>query len=434
MSTFDPLLASVMTETSWRQQSTSTTGVGPDRSIDGRRSRPLSICHLAKYYHPFRGGIETHVRSLARAQASLGHDVTVVCVNHVDQAGQDVWSSRTARTATVFEKDGPVSILKLGKFGTLARFDFCAGLIRFFRSLRKRFDLLHLHVPNPVMCVGLATVGNRLPLIVTYHSDIVKQRFIRKPFRVIEDRVFRGVDHFIVATQHYRNTSEVLRPYLDKAHVIPYGIDLRPYIFQNEKAQEFSARLVEQAGEQPIWLCVGRLVYYKGTEVAVRALAHCAGQLIIVGSGPDEAALKSLAQRLGVDGRIHWFRNLGDDELAGAYNAATALWFPSVMRSEAFGIVQIEAMASGCPVINTRIPGSGVHWVSQDGVSGLTVPVSDAAALAAAANRIANDRDLRQTLAIGAVERATHEFDLMRMASRTMSLYADVLRANSMQR
>ncbi len=309
----------------------------------------MRICHLGKYYHPFRGGIETHVRSIAQAQISAGADVSVACINHRDHLNRDVWSSRLAHTPSVDEKDGDVRIRRFGKFATLARFDFCRGIRNFLNEASSKYDLLHLHVPNPVMCVALAATNPRIPVVVTYHSDIVKQRFIRKPFRLIEDRVLANVERIIVATQAYRDSSTVLSRYQEKTTVIPFGLDLQPYRTVTPKVTAFEEELRRRSGGEPIWLCVGRLVYYKGTEFAIRALVNCPGRLVVVGGGELYASLRELADILKVSDRIDWYGSLDDEQLRGAYRAASALFFPSVVRSEAFGLVQIEAMASGCP-------------------------------------------------------------------------------------
>ena len=390
----------------------------------------LRILHLGKYYYPFRGGVETHVRSLAQAQASIGHSVTVACINHCDASGNDVWGDRFRTTPGVSEMDGEVQIRRIGKVGTIARFDFCPGILKFLKNECRKFDVLHLHVPNPVMCAALSAIQLNCPLVVTYHSDIVKQKWIRKPFRFIEKVVFKKVKRFIASSEKYLESSPILSLHRGKVQVIPFGIDLRPYQKPSQLALDFSRQLRTQFGDGPIWLCVGRLVYYKGTEFAIRSLRDCPGRLLIVGSGSLETSLRKLAEQLGVEDRIVWYRDLNDDELIGAYHAATALWFPSILRSEAYGFVQIEAMASGCPVINTAIPGSGVDWVSQDGISGLTVPPGDSSAFSAAARKLVENPSLRNLLSYGAINRTNEEFELSKMARRTDSIYRSILKPN----
>jgi len=397
--------------------------------IQSRHYVPLMIrvCHLAKYYAPFRGGIETHVQAIARAQNASGLDVTVACINHLDDRNQDVWCDRLARTSRQSATDGGVRLEKFGKFGTLARFDFCTGLLGFLRNAPANFDILHLHVPNPTFSIAVAASKPSLPLVVTYHSDIVKQRFIRQPFRIVEKIVFNRVSQFIAATAAYANSSEVLRSRLNQTTVIPFGLNLDPYTNPSPSALRFRDQLLQRSGGLPLWLCVGRFVYYKGFEHAIRALPQCRGRLILVGSGELKTSLVSLAVELGVADRIEWLEKLSDDELVGAYHAATAFWFPSIVRSEAFGLVQIEAMASGCPVINTRIPGSGVAEVSLDNVSGITVAPASANELAAAANRLDTQPELLARLSKGAAQRASEHFSIQQMVEQTNDVYRSVL-------
>src|SRR5262249_42647622 len=157
--------------------------------------------------------------------------------------------------------------------------------------------------------------------------------------------------------------SEYLQRHRDKLVVLPFGIELKPLLEPSAASLTAAARFRAMHG-RPLWLLVGRLVYYKGIDQALRALPHVPGKLMIVVDGPLRRELGALAEQLGVADRVVWQGRLDDADLIGAYYAATALWFPSNARSEAFGLVQIEAMASGCPVINTHIVGSGVAWVS----------------------------------------------------------------------
>src|SRR5689334_18574486 len=139
---------------------------------------PLRVCHLAKFYPPAPGGIESHVRALARAQAAAGAKVRVLCVNHSDRRGRDVTWEPLARTATAEEWDGPVRVTRLGKWGNLARLDVCPGLPGELRRLRGRADVVHVHAPNPTMTLALAAQAPRAPVVVTHHSDVIRQRLL----------------------------------------------------------------------------------------------------------------------------------------------------------------------------------------------------------------------------------------------------------------
>src|SRR5262249_43508124 len=143
---------------------------------NGSASTGLRIWHLGKFYPPASGGMETHVRTLAQAQAALGAKVHVLCVNHRDRRGRDVTWEALGASETVEEWDGPVRVTRLGKRASLVRFEFCLGLPGLLQRLQRTgVDLLHLHVPNPTMLLALAAARPRLPLVVTYHSDVIRQ-------------------------------------------------------------------------------------------------------------------------------------------------------------------------------------------------------------------------------------------------------------------
>jgi glycosyltransferase involved in cell wall biosynthesis len=400
---------------------------GAAPAADAAPGRGLRICHLGKFYPPASGGMESHLQTLARAQAALGAEVRVFCVNHRDRAGRDVTWRTFAATATVEERDGDVRVTRVGRRAAVARLELCPELPWLLAALQRggRADVLHLHVPNPTMLLPLAALRQRVPLVITYHSDVVLQRRLARLVRPFEHRVFRRAAAILATSPAYAGGSEMLRAYGDRGGVLPFGIDLAPYQRPSAEALAEARRLRDEHGE-PLWLAVGRLVYYKGLHNAVAALRQVAGRLLVVGEGPLGGELRAAAERAGVAGRVYWVGRLSEPALVGAYHAATALWFPSNARSEAFGLVQVEAMASGCPVINTAIPHSGVPWVSRHEETGLTVPPDEPAALAAAANRLLEEPGLRRRLQEEARARAAREFDARLMAARSLEVYRRV--------
>ena len=392
-------------------------------ALDAKEGCGLRVCHLGKFYPPASGGIESHLQTLARAQAELGLSVQVLCVNHMDGERRDVTWKNFAATPTLNENDGAVRVTRLGRRASIARLDICPGLIGALRRLNPdNVDLIHLHVPNPTMILALYACRPRVPWVIGYHSDVVKQKALLLLQRPFENWVFRKARAVFAASPEYPRASAYLRRFADKTAIIPYGIDLEPFQNPGEDSLRYAEGLRRDHGE-PLWLAVGRLVYYKGLHNAIRALTLVPGKLLIVGSGPLKGSLETLAGELGVASRLLWLGNLNAVELQGAYRAATALWFPSNARSEAFGLVQVEAMASGCPVINCSIPGSGVSWVSPHEESGLTVGVDDWQGLAAAANRIWQDRVLLAKLRRQGQERASNQFSAPLMAERTVARY-----------
>ena len=379
----------------------------------------IRVCHLGKYYPPAAGGIETHVRTLALAQAELGADVRVLCVNH--EAGP-----------TVVERDGPVEVVRFARRASAAKIDFCPGLVAGLR--RVEADILHMQVPNPTMILGLIAARTTIPVVVTYQSDVVRQKLRAALFRPVERLAYRGVRAILSTSPDYTGGSLFLRPYADRIEVLPNGIDLGPYL---EPSDDHRARAAEIRATHggPIWLGCGRQVYYKGFLNAIRALTRVPGTLLLIGDGPDRPALRAEAESLGLGARVVFLGNLPHYlDLIPYYLAADAFWFPSNARSEAFGIVQVEAMACGCPVINTAIPHSGVAWVSPHEETGLTVAVDDPIALADAANRLISEPGLRDRLGAAARDRAVREFDHRVMARRSLAIYDRVLSGRPIRR
>jgi rhamnosyl/mannosyltransferase len=222
--------------------------------------------------------------------------------------------------------------------------------------------------------------------------------------------------------------SEFLKPRADKCRVVPFGIDVDR--FAATPAVTARAAKIRTRHTRPIELFVGRLIYYKGIEVLVRAMAAVDADLVIVGTGPLEDELAVLAASLGIADRVTFLPPLPGPELIAHYHAADVFCLPSVARSEAFGLVQLEAHAAGTPVVSTRLT-TGVPYVNQHGVTGLTVPPGDVDALASALDELVSDEALRTRLGAQALERVRAEFAIPRMVERTLEVYHEAIRIHS---
>lgn len=384
----------------------------PGALAQGERAAPLRVCHLGKYYPPAPGGIETHLQTLASAQAKLGLNVRVLCMNH--QPGE-----------TITEMDGPVQVTRFRPSLSVKKLELSRELVTALGQVQA--DVLHLQVPNPTMLLAIFLARPSIPLVVTYQSDVVRQRVLGAFFRPLERFVYRRVCRILPTSPPYATGSDFLKAYENRISVVPMGLDLDRYLEPSAEIQRQAEELRRRHG-QPLWLACGRLIYYKGLHTALEALPKVKGKLLIVGDGPEMAGLEEAARRLGVDDRVVFVGELPYQEIVPYYLAATAFWFPSNARSEAFGLVQVEAMASGCPVINTAIAGSGVPWVSLDGETGITIPMNDPGALAAAANHLWDNSEVRARLGRAGQARAKAEFDSQVMAERCLTIYREVLK------
>lgn len=329
--------------------------------------------------------------------------------------------SRSRRT--IEERIEGVRVIRVPEFGRYGSAPLCPSAPWRLRQLRP--DLVHLHFPNPMGDLTYLLSGVRAPLIVSYHADIIRQRAYLPLYRPVIDHLFRRAARIIAASEEYAASSEFLRHYRDRTLINPYGIDTSSLAISNG-----GRALVDEVRAQygnRIVLFVGVLRYYKGIDVLIRAMTEVNGRALIVGRGMEGTALRSQAEQLGVADRVVFLGEVPDARLRALLHAADVFVLPSIDRCEAFGIVQLEAMACGKPVVSTDLP-TGVRFVNQHEVTGLLAPPGDAPALAAALNRLLDDPALRARMGDAGRARVTEEFDVARMVAQTVAIYDDVLR------
>jgi glycosyltransferase involved in cell wall biosynthesis len=294
------------------------------------------------------------------------------------------------------------------------------------RQWHQPFDIVHLQFPaDPMAHLAYGILPRRVKRVISWHSDIVRQQALLRLYRPFLDRMVRGADAIIAATPAHIASSEQLAPVRKTAnfHVVPYGFDLSRFRDRPPLADALRRRWPGKA----LVFALGRHVYYKGFEFLIRALADVPGTVLALGGqGPLTSELKRIAGEAGVAERVEFVGRIPDTDLPAWYYACDVFCLPSVEPAEAFGIVQVEAMASGRPVICCRL-GNGVNWVNPDGESGLTVAPKDPAALGAALRRLLADDDLRSRLGEEGRRRAYRMFSAESVAAGTLAVYREVL-------
>jgi glycosyltransferase involved in cell wall biosynthesis len=363
------------------------------------------VLHIGKFYRPHLGGIETHVESLCQGLRKSMDVRVLVASNH-----------RYRENSVI---DG-IPVTRVHVPVTIAGAPICPGMLWHIR--KNHPDIIHLHLPNPTGVLAVLASGYRGRVIVTWHSDIVRQRRLAQLYRPIERVLLNRCATIIASSPAYIASSPVLREHADRCRPIPFGID----------AEKFDVRHVDQSllrdlrqrfGPRMI-LSVGRLVYYKWIQFLIQAMAKVDAKLVIIGEGPMRPSLEQEVAALGIADRVIFLGRVHDN-LATYFHATDVFALPSCERSEAFGIVQLEAMASGKPVINTQID-SGVPYVSLDGITGITVPPRSSEAMATALNRLFEDTELRRRMGHAGRHRVQTEFNLELMVQRTMDIYEQV--------
>lgn len=361
------------------------------------------------------GGVQIHAHALCRSLTSSGVDVVnLVASENLQRSDQMVDGYRMVEAAS---------------WGVYFSTSLSPDLVWMAKRLhwKKPFDLIHLHFPDPMSHLASLCLPADIPRVITWHSDIIKQKALLKLYRPWQRSEIMRARAIIAPTDaHFSSSLQIPAEYpADQRHVIPFGMNNNR--FQVSPAtKRFSDAVQERAGRRFVVFALGRHVEYKGFGVLLDAMRHCGAYLVLGGDGPLRASLMEKAASMGLLERV-WFPGvLTDDEVVGGYHACDVFCLPSITTNEAFGLVQLEAMACGKPVICTQL-GNGVNVLNPDGVTGLTVPVGDAAALGRAVERLRMDVSLRQRLGRQAEIHIKSHYSLHAMGQRHIKLYQQLI-------
>ena len=283
------------------------------------------------------------------------------------------------------------------------------------------------HAPFPLTDAAiLLSLPAEVALVVYWHADIIGYPRFKRLVSPIVRRVLARADKIVVSGTAMIENSDLLKPYVAKCEIFPYGVDLD--YWRTLDADDI-ASVEEMKRRRPRHIvALGRLVNYKGFDVLIRAMREVDAQATIVGEGSQHDELKQLATELGVSNRIHFTGRLERREIKRLFHSAQIFAFPSVNDAEAFGIAQIEAMATGLPVVNTQLR-TTVPWVARHDQEAITVPPNDPSAFAQALNSLLDQPVLAQRLGAAASARATSEFALEVYRERMTKVYNDAIRA-----
>jgi rhamnosyl/mannosyltransferase len=369
----------------------------------------LRVLHLGKYYAPDRGGIETVVETLCRGERT-GVDTQALVLNKVNR--------------TVDETVNGVPVRRVASVATLGSVSLAPTLPRWLA--RAEADVIVLHEPNPMALLAYAIARPRTPLVVWFHCEVIRPRLQYKLFyEPLLTFALRRATRIVVASPPMANLPP-LAPYQRKCTVIPFGLERERYRLSATTASRVQA--IRANVTVPVVLFVGRLVPYKGVDVLLEAVKGLDVQTVIVGDGPCRIPLTAMAIESGLGDRVRFLGDISDEELRAWYHACDVLVLPSVTRQEAFGMVQLEAMLCGHPVISTEL-GTGTSWVNQHEQTGIVVPPGNPTELRAALDRMCRDHELREQFGDAARKRVIDMFTAETMCRSTVSLYEEVVRA-----
>lgn len=378
----------------------------------------MRVLQFGRYdFDEEKGGVQFYAELLAR---HIGSDI------QIDQ----LVSSMKPQTRVV--KLGDRFKVAVASYGVFASVPLSPGIFHWAKKLyrHRKYDLIHLNFPDPLALIATLFLPKKVPIVVTWHSDIVRQKFLLKLYQPLVQFFMKRVDCVIVATPRHLESCTQLRELRmkNKTVVIPFGIEEEPFALKPGMQEKINQVRSRYPGKF-ILFSFGRHVYYKGFNYLVDAmkdLPWC--QLILGGTGPLTEELKAQASSLKIKDRVEFIGQVPFQELPVYLRACDLFCFPSVDPSEAFGYAQIEAMVCGKAVVGCDLK-NGVNFVNLDGETGIVVPPRDSEALAGAIEKLQMDHGLLEKLSRQAQTRALQEFTARKTGERTAELFRNLVSA-----
>jgi len=367
----------------------------------------MKILHIGKFCPPNEGGMELFSYDLLEALNKKCIKADLLCFDKKTKKYTYRGFGIYACKINIKINSVPVS------------YDF----VKIFNKIAYDYDALHIHSPNPLGEI-LSLLINK-PKIIHWQSDIVRQKISYEIYKPIQHEILKRATKIIVTSPQYVRYSEQLKMHIDKTIIIPLGINPRRLVIKDESIKEFE-NIKNKIKKNKIVLAVGRLVEYKGFKYLVEASKYLNHDIIviIIGRGPLFKCLQNKINNLNLSDKVLLLGRVHDVSIY--MNKCDVFCLPSISRNEAFGLVLLEALHFGKPLVTTDVKGSGMNYVNKHNVTGLVVPPKDPRALAEAINKILSDKSLYREFSKNAFERVK-EFEIGSIADRVINLYKEVL-------
>jgi glycosyltransferase involved in cell wall biosynthesis len=380
--------------------------MAPEKVIRIVRVSPrLRVLQIASFYAPTLGGMETVLQDLAEGLVAAGDDVTVLCAAEGPVGAREVRRGVTVRRSP-----------SLGKWFSQPMTPLLPATLAW---IHRSFDVVHLHMPNPLAELAAASLTFGLPLVVTYHADIIRQRALWPLYGPTRKAILARARRVVVPTELHIRYSSVLSALRHKCTVVPFGISSERYRLDGDGPARVAA-LRARFGK--FVLFVGRIVHYKGLAELVESMRDVDAQLVVVGDGPLRALTEGAIDASRLRARVTLAGSVSQAELNAYLEACAVLVLPSVSRAENFGMILLEGMLFGKPLVTTRLR-SGVAAVNAHGETGLVVEPRDLRGLARALSTLLADDALRARMGAAARARLDSRFSLRQMVDGYRDVY-----------
>lgn len=371
----------------------------------------MKVLQCGKFYPPHLGGIETVTQNITEWLNGAGIRCDVLCTNDKNESIQEDRQKYT--------------IYRSASLGLVSSVALSFPYLKKLKSLQSSYDILHIHLPNPLANLAMMFVHPDVKVVLHWHSDIIRQKKLLKLYEPLQKWLLKRADAILATSPPYAEASPYLLQHKEKVTSIPLAIDPNTLIVDPQKVQQIRKTF---EGRKIIF-SLGRLIYYKGFEYLIEASKYLDDSYVVLvgGEGELEHTLKRQIKKAKLENKVFLLGRIPHSDLGSYYEACDLYCMSSTEKSEAFGIAQIEAMSRGKPIVATKIPGSGVDWVNQHGETGLNVLPADAEALAGAIQQILKNRKLYERFQSNGLKRFQECFSKDPFTSRLMQLYAQLM-------
>ena len=371
--------------------------------------RKMKVLQVGKFY-PVQGGVEKVMYDLMTGLSEAGIDCDMLCAG-LEGDNREVALNAQAR------------LLICKSWFKLAATMISPAMIGRLRNICGQYDIIHVHHPDPMACLALFCSGYKGKVVLHWHSDILKQKFLLQLYRPLQNWLIRRADLIVGTTPVYLEESPFLMNVQQKTACVPIGIDaIQPDLAAIEAIRN-------QYPGKKIIFSLGRLIGYKGYTYLVDAARFLDDRYLILigGTGPLQETLQRQIESSGLTEKVKMLGYISDKDLPAYYGACDLFCLSSIQKTEAFGIVQIEAMSCGKPVVATRSPHSGVAWVNAEQESGINVPPENAKELAEAIHSILKDEKVYAGFSHRAKIRYESWFTQDKMIQKCLDLYQGLM-------
>ena len=375
----------------------------------------MKVLHIGKFY-PVYGGVEKVMYDFCDGLSKRGIRSDFLGVN------------ADATTTNIVQVNDFFTVYAMSYIKKVASTYLSTSMISQLKKIKDQYDIIHIHHPDPMACLALYLSGYKGKVICHWHSDIVRQKTILKFYKPLQTWMLKRSIFIVGTSPIYLEYSPYIQPFKEKLRLLPIGIPPVDKTIQKNTVEKINAL----AKGRKIVYSLGRLIYYKGYQYLIEAAQYMNEDICVIigGKGPLKEEFEQTIKRLGLEDKVFLMGRIEDEDMSAFFSSCDLFCLPSTERSEAFGIVQVEAMAYGKPLVATRIEGSGVSWVNEENVSGLNVEIENAKDLAEKINKILGDKELTKKLGDGALQRYQNLFTQEKMVDDILPIYQQALNKN----